>query len=276
MPAMNDRERVERFVLRARRVMEHSLVREHQPLLNKLLQGSVDVRVEHNLKTGEATHTLKLELPPEELFESFAARLRPFTSGKEPVYWASVLNSIERLLSRETRAEIVDIDSLRGPWKAVVEGTGTAQAYYVMTESGQVTDFKLANEWLNSDALHTQVAQNAVAREVDLNERYYAAACVFSRLGYWVEYTLCFIACLHNERLIELDSSAFNDPVVADGRIERVMEMYCAPVGGAPMPTDISEIDLTKWTPVHEDPEIMRLIKGRQNESEAEPEADAG
>jgi hypothetical protein len=268
---------VQRFVLRARRVMEHSLVREHQPLLNKLLQGSVDVRVEHNLKTGEATHTLKLELPPEELFESFAARLRPFTSGKEPVYWASVLNSLERLLSKETRTEIVDMDSLRRPWKDVVEGTGAAQAYYIMTESGQVTDFKLANEWMTSDALHTQVAQSAVARDVDLNERYYAAACVFSRLGYWVEYTLCFIAYLHRAKLIEVDASAFNDPVVADGCIERAMEMWCAPVGAAPMPTDMSEIDLTKWTPVHEDPEIMRLVERRRKAiSDSDGDAEAG
>lgn len=267
---MSDRERVQRFIRRARRVTEHSLVREHRPLLNKLLRGSIDVRVEHNHKTGEATHTLKLELPPEELFESFAARLRPFTSGKEPVYWASVLNSIERLLSKATLAEIVDMDSLREPWKDVVEGTGTAQAYFIMTESGQVTDFKLANEWLNSDALHAQTAQTAVAREVDLNERYYAAACVFSRLGYWVDYTLCFIAYLHRMGLIELDTSAFNDPVVADGRIERRMEMYSAPVGSVPMPTDMSEIDVSKWTPIHEDPEIAALVHGRRKELDAE------
>lgn len=151
-----------------------------------------------------------------------------------------------------------------------------AQVYFVMTESGQVTDFKLANEWLNSDALHTQVAQTAVAREVDLNERYYAAACVVSRLGYWVEYTLYFIAYLHGAKLVELDASAFNDPVVADGHIERVMQMYSAPVGSVPMPTDMSEIDVSKWTPIHEDPEIAALVHGRRKELDAEPEAEAG
>jgi hypothetical protein len=276
MPAMSDRERVQRFVMRARRVTEHSLVREHKPLLNKLYRGSVDVRVEQNLKTGEASHTLKLELPPEELFESWAARLRPFTIPKEPVYWVPVLNSVERLLSQGTRTEIVDMDSLRKSWKDAVEGTGTAQAYFVMTESGRVTDFKLANEWLNSDALHSQVAQTAVAREVDLNERYYAAACVFSRLGHWVDYTLYFIAFLHGAKLIELDASAFNDPVVADGRIERKMEMYSAPVGSVPMPTDVSEIDITKWTPIHEDPQILELVHGRRKELDESPEAEAG
>ncbi|WP_186241326.1 hypothetical protein [Mycobacterium simulans] len=100
MPALDDRDRVQRFILRARKVTEHSLVREHLPLLNKLSTGQIDLRVQQNLTTGEATHTLVLELPPEELFESFAARLRPFTSGSESVYWFSVLNSLEKLLSR--------------------------------------------------------------------------------------------------------------------------------------------------------------------------------
>ncbi|GAB5000761.1 hypothetical protein MAHJHV64_10860 [Mycobacterium avium subsp. hominissuis] len=275
MPALDDRGRVQRFILRARKVTEHSLVRERVPLLNKLLTGQFDLRVQQNLKTGEASHTLVLELPPEELFESFAARLRPFTIPKEPVYWVPVLNSLERLLTRETRTELVDIQSLREEWKKVVEGTGAAQAYYVMTDSGHVTDFKLANEWLNSDALHTQVAQTAVARELGLNERYYAAACVFSRLGYWVEYTLSFIAYLHGAGLVELDASAFTEPVVADGMIERPTKAYCVPLGGAPMPTDMSELDLTKWKPVHEDPEIMALIE-RRRDAQPESEAEAG
>ena len=51
-----------------------------------------------------------------------------------------------------------------------------------------------------------------------------------------------------------------------------------APVGAALMPTDMSELDLTKWKPVHEDPEIMALIERRRQaaaseESAAEPEA---
>lgn len=275
MPALDDRDRVQRFILRARKVTEHSLVREHLPLLNKLLTGRFDLRVQQNLKTGEATHTLVLELPPEELFESFAARLRPFTSGSEPVYWFSVLNSLEKLLSKETRAELVDLQSLREEWKKIVEGTGTAQAYYVMTESGHVTDFKMAKEWLNSDALHTQLAQTAVAREMGLNDRYYAAACVFSRLGYWVEYTLSFIAYLHGAGLLELDASAFTEPVVADGIIEQPTWAICAPAGSTPMPTDMSEmseLDYSKWTPVHEDPEVVALLERRRN---AAPEAEA-
>jgi hypothetical protein len=98
-----------------------------------------------NKETDEGTATLKMKLPPEEAFESFAARLRPFTTGKESVYWAAVLDALEKPLSKETLAEIVDIDSLREHWKRVVEGSNVTQAYSVMTEKGQMTDVQLAD-----------------------------------------------------------------------------------------------------------------------------------
>jgi hypothetical protein len=102
-------ERVERFVLRARRVMAHSLVREQMELLNDLGSGTLKVTVLVDKKTGESTTRGRIELPSEEAFESFAARLRPFTMRKEPVYWEVVLDALESLLSDETLADVIDI-----------------------------------------------------------------------------------------------------------------------------------------------------------------------
>jgi len=48
--------------------MEHSLVREHLPLLNNVASGTFDLIIEVNQKTGESKHRLKMELPPEEAF----------------------------------------------------------------------------------------------------------------------------------------------------------------------------------------------------------------
>jgi hypothetical protein len=50
-----------------------------------------------------------MELPPEEAFESLAARLRPFTMRKEPVYWETVLDALEKLLSPEVLAEVMEL-----------------------------------------------------------------------------------------------------------------------------------------------------------------------
>ena len=139
MPALDHRDRVQRFVLRARRVLAHSLVRDNMELLNDAAHGTFHVDVEVNMKTGEGKHRFKRNLPSEEAFESLAARLRPFVMRKESVYWAVVLDSVEKLLSKETLAEVVDIPSLREYWSTVVEGTqAAAQAYYVMTEERQV------------------------------------------------------------------------------------------------------------------------------------------
>jgi hypothetical protein len=146
--------------------------------------------VEWNQKTGDSKHRLQMTLPPEEQFESFAARIRPFTIGKEPVCWSSVLDALEKLLSAETLAELVDIDGFRAHSQERVEGSKAAQAYYVITENGTITDMKLADLWLNSDALHTQQIQSAIGKDMSLTERYKAAAGVYSRIGVCVEDSL--------------------------------------------------------------------------------------
>jgi hypothetical protein len=263
MPALDPRERLRRFVLRARKVVAHSLVREHLELLNAAAQGTFTLQIQVDLKTGEGEHRLQFKLPPEEQFESFAARIRPFTIGKEPVYWASVLNALEKLLSKETLAELVDIDSLRDHWRERVEGSTVAQAYYVMTENGVITDVKLADLWLNSDALHTQLIESAIGKDMSLNERYKAAAGVYSRISRCVDDTLWLITYLVREGLLDIDESAFTDPVLADSEIDQPTKAYCAPLGAEPMPTDMSELDVSKWTPVHLDPELMAIVKGK-------------
>jgi hypothetical protein len=237
--------------------MEHSLVREHLPLLNQVARGTFSLIVELNKETGESKHRLKFELPPEEAFESLAARLRPFTMGKESVYWAAVLDALEALLSKDTLAETVDIQSLRDYWSEVVEGSKVAQAYYMMTESGQLTDVQLADLWLNSDALHTQPIHSAVGEDLGLNERYHAAAGVFARIGAVLDYTFYMICYLHGAGLIELDASAFTEPVLADTTIDIEVKAYSAPVGSAPMPTGLAELDLSAWRPIHEDVELL-------------------
>ena len=107
-------------------MLAHSLVRDNIELLNDAAHGTFHVNVEVNTKTGEGKHRFKRNLPPEEAFESLAARLRPFVMRKESVYWAVVLDSVEKLLSKETLTELVDIPSLREYWSTVVEGSQVA------------------------------------------------------------------------------------------------------------------------------------------------------
>lgn len=56
--------------------------------------------------------------------------------SKESVYWAVVLDALEKLLSEETLADLVDVPTRRDLWSEVVQGSQVAaQAYYVMTVS---------------------------------------------------------------------------------------------------------------------------------------------
>jgi hypothetical protein len=239
-------------------MMAHSLVREHGQLLNELGSGTFKMNIVVNTKTGEADHSVHMELPPEEAFESFAARVRPFLMSKEPVYWALVLDALEALLSDETLAEVVDIEDLRAHWSNVVEGSQVAQAYYVVTDKGKLTDMQLANLWLYSDALHTQIIQSEVGKSLSLNQRYQAAAGVYARIGACANNTLYLISHLVTEGLLELDPSVFTAPVTADTHVEMPgkVKIYSAEVG-TELPADLSKLDRAVWKPIHEDIDLL-------------------
>jgi hypothetical protein len=250
------RERLERFVLRARKVMAHSLVHEHMDLLQAVADGTFKVKVIKNPQTGEREQRLLVELPPEEAFESFASRLRPFTMRDEPVYWELVLDAIEELTPQKIRDEVIDLEGLRAAYADVTEGKNTAQAYSVITQNGQLTDLQLADLWLYADAMHARMITSTVGSDLGLDERYRAAAGVYSRLGAAVNATLNLIAHLVREGQIELDEAVFTERVTAETSIDMpIAGGYSAPVGAAPMPTDLSgtsELDPNVWRPIWE------------------------
>jgi hypothetical protein len=256
VPAIDPRERVERFVLRARRMMAHSLVREQSKLLEDLASSTMQLHIEVNTETGETAQRFRMELPPEETFESFAARVRPFTMRKEPVYWAVVLDALVTLVSPQTLAEIIDVDDLRNHWSTVAEGKKMAQAFYVMTEKGQLSDVELADLWLNSDALHTQLIQSEVGKELSLDQRYRAAAGVYARIGACVNATYIVIAYLVREGLLELDPEVLTVAVLAKTSVDFPAKAYRAELR-AELPTDLSNLDPSIWRPIQEDIEFL-------------------
>jgi hypothetical protein len=268
-------DRLERFVLRARRVMAHSLYREHMDLLQEVADGTFKIKTIKNTETGDYEQRLLMELPPEEAFESFAARLRPFTIRDEPVYWENVLDAIEGLTPQETLDEVIDIGQLREAWAGVTQGKKTAQAYYVITQNGQLTDKQLAEDWLNSDALHAQVINSAVGNDLDLDERYQAAAGVYARLGAAVNSTYIVIKHLVDEGPLNLSKDVFTKPVTATTSIDvPLVGGYSAPAGSTAMPTDLVDpLDLNPeaWRPIYE--QFEQIIKAKE---EAEAKAKEG
>jgi hypothetical protein len=263
------RDRLERFVLRSRKVMAHSLIRDQMDLLQSVADGSFKVKVTKDSETGDREQRFLLELPNEEALESFAARLRPFTIRDERVYWEAVLDAIADLTPQVLLDEVLDIEDLRKVFADITTGKKSAQAYYMMTDSGQLTDMELADLWLNSDALHAQAINSAIGNELGLDERFRAAAGVYARLGAIVSNTLALITHLVREGVLELDQSVFTERVLAETSVDDVMAGgYSAPAGSTSMPTDMSEVtDLDpNWRPIWE--EFEEIIEARTAEAE--------
>lgn len=190
-------------MLRARTVMAHSLVCEQRELLQAVADGTFKISVKKDPETGEREVRSLKELPPEEALESFVARLRPFTMRDEPVYWESVLGAIEDLVPPEIRDEALDLTDLRAAFAGVTQVKPQPQAYFVITESCQMSDLQIANLWLNSDALHAKAIKSAVGQDTNLDHRYQAATGVYARLVAAVSNTLALISGLVRVGLLE-------------------------------------------------------------------------
>ena len=263
------RDRLERFVLRARKVMAHSLVREQQELLQAVADGTFKISVKKDPETGEREVRSLREARLETVGEAVVARLRPFTMRDEPVYWESVLDAIEDLVPPDIRDEALDLTDLRAAFAGVTQVKQQPQAYSVITESGQMSYLQIANLWLNSDALQAKAIKSAVGQDMDLDHRYQAATGVYARLGAAVNNTLALISGLVREGLLELDEAVFTERVLAETTIdEPLVGGYSAPVGAEPMPTDLSEVmevDGTAWRPIWED--FEEIIEARKAEA---------
>ena len=239
-------------------------------LLQEVADGTFKVETIKDPETGTYEQRLLVELPPEEAFESFAARVRPFTISDEPVNWALVLDAVEGLTPRETLDEVINIEELRVAWAGVTQGKTTPQAYSVITANGQLTDLELADQWLNSQLLHAQVIKSIVGNDLDLDERYQAAAGVYARLGACVNITYNVVKYLFDEGLLNLNKDVFTEPVIARTSVDIPLTAgYSAPAGSTPMPTDLvepSDLDDEAWTPMYQ---VFEQIIEARKENEA-------
>ena len=92
MTSEGDVQVVSQFVLRARRVAAHSLA-QNRDSLRELAGFKFTANV-----ALDGTFTTRRKLPDEEIFESLAARVRPFTLATEPIYSKTVFKALHRLL----------------------------------------------------------------------------------------------------------------------------------------------------------------------------------
>jgi hypothetical protein len=258
---------VEAFLLRARRVQSHSLIREHPALMQKLHSGEVKLNITRNTKTGESTHRVRIEYPPEEAMESLAGRVRPLILRGEPIYYDKVFDALEELVGSERLDEEIDLAWWRNYWHEAADANLDAQAYWVATPGGKVTDRKLMYAWLYGDVVHAKSPRSPVIRDLGIDERYYAAAPVIARICDRVLYTKFMLDLLRDKGLFAVDPAVLEDEVVVpQTTVDREVRMYTAEVG-APLPDDLGR-------PEAFDADVWQSVDALFEDGEADPGAE--
>jgi hypothetical protein len=243
---------VEAFLLRTRRVLSHSLIREQAKLMAKLNDGHIDITITVNRKTGEQTYRRKAEYPPEEALESLASRVRPLILTSDPIYYEKVLNALEELIGTDKLNEEIDLAWWHSYWREVIDANLGAQAYWVATASGSITDRKLMYAWLYGDVVHAKSPKAPVIRDLDINQRYHAAAPGVARICDRVIYTQLMIKALIDKGLLTVDPEVFNEAVVVTmTSVDEPVKAYTAPVG-ASLPADLTNPDPEVWKTPHD------------------------
>ncbi|MFV8050376.1 hypothetical protein [Mycobacterium sp. 48b] len=202
-----------------------------------------------NTKTGEETYRKRVEYPSEEALESLASRVRPLILSGEPIYYAKALDALEELVGTDTLNEEIDPAWWRQYWAQVVDANLEAQAYWVETPNGRITDRKLMYAWLYGDVIHAKARRSPVIRDLDINQRYYAAAPGIARICDRVIFTQIMIDGLIEKGLLTVDPNVLSDDVVVttttvdEPVIVRVSDV------GAPVPSDLTTVGPSAFDP---------------------------
>lgn len=233
--ADSNHDTLSRFVLRARRIAAHSLVQDRAELLRHA-EGSFSGTLDTS-----GNMTIVQELPDsEEAFESLAARLRPLTVAREPIYYERVLSALEPFASDEDHDRIKE---LRRAWTAAEIQGSQVQAFALQQskiDGSEATDFvsdtQLAAAWLYADLVHAEaVGAKKAALDFPFAERYAAAVRVFAHLATLTLATLELVQTMMDAGRVMVASEALTDEVVVGKKqLVREARAYVAEVGTAP------------------------------------------
>lgn len=243
------RARIEEFVLRARRVAAHSLAQDQQNL-HRLAAGTLHLTV--NGETGETV--IDPRLPPEEVVESAAARVRPILLEQEDCYYRSVLSAISRLVDH---AEVrTNIKALRQAWDQRVRPDSIDPDKAVRTlvadastgARSEMDQVRLGLAWVYGDVVHHDTKVRSTAKMFGVQERYRCATPLVAASMLHTMGLLDSILKMHRDGLLEIDSAVLSEDVVVDPqRLARSASVRVADLG-TPLPANADEELGPEWS----------------------------
>jgi hypothetical protein len=223
---------VERFILRARRILSHSLC-EDEEALGCLADGA------WYASRKDGVESIHRRLPNEEALESLAARVRPLMLQKDGVHYNAVLNALSSYLSRYDRPhDATWCKELKKDWKTVDLTGGTAGYFLSVTVDGsgeppsEMTDVGLAGSWFYGDLVHADQEQIDAGKFFGIEHRFSAAAVRTAQIAILARELLTFVQVLADEGLMEVDDKVLSKVAVkVEPEDVELSGLYSAPVG---------------------------------------------
>lgn len=201
------RDRIERFVVRARRLEEHSLLSDRAKFV-RWTSGRLDV--------DPTAGTVTWQLPPEEAFESLAARARPLLLEKDGLSLLSVLGSLKAFV-RDDKPRLVQLTNLRTQWTKVKNPEAPISLAQVDPASGLADEtydqVAAADAWLYGDLVH---ASQPPPNMAPIQMRYPLAVLVFGRAVVLALAALELVRKWDTEGLLSLRSEVWAQKVTAE------------------------------------------------------------
>lgn len=228
---------VEKFILRARRVELHSLVKSGE--VSRLAKPVFNVTILANGSTTIQWPVCKNE----EALESLASRLRPFLLETESIYLRKVFDAILSLVPLEkfTEDESENFNAIRKWFESRCENknSGRYGIQVISAENKPITDVLWENligeSYLYIDAIHSDPrGKKQEALELDFNTRYEAASSFFSELACIIINLLNLVFIFNNKGELNIPVEILNTEVVFDGEhdyIEKTLSgsLYALP-----------------------------------------------
>ena len=240
---------INKFILRAKRVESHSLLKD----INNLRRyAETESKIIFNKESNKAK--IIIELPPdEEVFESLVSRIRPFMLKSEPIFYENIFSALEFIL--ETEELKTSVSELKNHWDLINTDSKEIHGYSISDDaSHEASDLQLAGAWLYADLVHADPKENKKGgMDFSMEDRYVAAVRIFSSLALLTVETLAFIYNLEKLGIFDIPENIKTEEVVI-GKDQIVREgfIYQAPVG-TEAPNIQNMADHSDWKPLTRD-----------------------
>ncbi|MET9887639.1 hypothetical protein ABZZ20_31805 [Streptomyces sp. NPDC006430] len=250
-----NRQCLESFVVRARRVAEHSLAEDWEKLV-ALIDPKIGVRFEN----GEIR--IRHELPAEEVVESAAARIRPILLATEDCFHMKALGYACRELPRDAER----VRAVRAEWKTRVAPATPADAAYRVLVANMATGeehdldaHRLALAWIYGDVVHHDTERRKEGDPFGLRDRFRAAVPLVAWTMVATIELLAYIEALWRDGVLQLRPEVFDAQVALKSTVwEEPAQMFFAPVGTEP-PSGATTSLPDGWLPLGKETDLSRL-----------------